>query len=123
MDTRRHKSLDKPVTDADGNLCIDAVVFDTETTGTNTSDESRTLDKIIQIGAIQIKNGKIIPETAFNQLINPEMHIPESASNVHGIYDKDVENAPVMEQVLKPFVNNYLNKKTVLLLHIILSLI
>ena len=111
MDTRRHKSLDKPVTDADGNLCIDAVVFDTETTGTNTSDESRTLDKIIQIGAIQIKNGKIMPETAFNQLINPEMHIPESASNVHGIYDKDVENAPVMEQVLKPFVNNYLNKK------------
>lgn len=111
LDTRRHKSLDKPITDADGNLCLDAVVFDTETTGTNTSDESRPLDKIIQIGAIQVKKGKIVPESAMSQLINPEIHIPEAASNVHGIYDDDVKNAPVMEQVLKPFVNNYLNKK------------
>ena len=111
LDTRRHKSLDKPVTDKNGNLCIDAVVFDTETTGTNTGDSSKPLDKIIQIGAIQIKNGKIIEETAYNQLINPEMNIPEASSNVHGIFDKDVEKAPVMEQVLKPFVNNYLNKK------------
>lgn len=111
LDTRRHKSLDKPITDADGNLCLDAVVFDTETTGTNTSDESRPLDKIIQIGAIQVKKGKIVPESAMSQLINPELHIPEAASNVHGIYDDDVKNAPVMEQVLKPFVNNYLNKK------------
>ena len=111
LDTKRHKSLDKPITDADGNLCLDAVVFDTETTGTNTSDESRPLDKIIQIGAIQVKKGKIVPESAMSQLINPEIHIPEAASNVHGIYDDDVKNAPVMEQVLKPFVNNYLNKK------------
>lgn len=111
LDTRRHKSLDKPITDVNGNLCFDAVVFDTETTGTNTSDESRPLDKIIQIGAIQVKKGKIVPESAMSQLINPEIHIPEAASNVHGIYDDDVKNAPVMEQVLKPFVNNYLNKK------------
>ena len=111
LDTRRHKSLDKPITDENGNLCLDAVVFDTETTGTNTSDESRPLDKIIQIGAIQVKKGKIVPESAMSQLINPEIHIPEAASNVHGIYDDDVKNAPVMEQVLKPFVNNYLNKK------------
>ena len=111
LDTRRHKSLDKPITDVNGNLCLDAVVFDTETTGTNTSDESRPLDKIIQIGAIQVKKGKIVPESAMSQLINPEIHIPEAASNVHGIYDDDVKNAPVMEQVLKPFVNNYLNKK------------
>ena len=111
LDTQRHKSLDKPVTDEKGNLCIDAVVFDTETTGTNTGDSSKPFDKIIQIGAIQIKKGKIIEDTAYNQLINPEMHIPEASSMVHGIFDKDVADAPVMEQVLKPFVNNYLNKK------------
>ena len=111
LDTRRHKSLDKPITDENGNLCLDAVVFDTETTGTNTSDETKPLDRIIQIGAIQIKNGKIAENTAFNILINPEMSIPEAASRVHGIFDGDVKNAPVMEQVLKPFVNDYLNKK------------
>lgn len=106
LDTKHHKSLDKPITDADGKLCLNAVVFDTETTGTNTDE-----DKIIQIGAIQVKNGEIVDESAFNRLINPEMHIPEGASAVHGIYDEDVKNAPVMEQVLKPFVNDYLNKK------------
>lgn len=111
LDTRRHKSLDKPITDADGNICIDAVVFDTETTGTNTSDESKPLDRIIQIGAIQLKNGKIVEESAMSQFINPEIPIPKAASDVHGIYDDDVKSAPVMEQVLKPFVNNYLNKK------------
>lgn len=111
LDTKHHKSLDKPITDKDGNLIIDAVVFDTETTGTNTDDTSRPLDKIIQIGAIQIKNGKIDEKSGYNQLINPEMHIPEGASKVHGIYDEDLNDAPVMEQVLKPFVNNYLNKK------------
>lgn len=111
LDTKHHKSLDKPITDENGRLCIDAVVFDTETTGTNNNDRSKPLDKIIQIGAIRIKKGKIDESTAFNQLINPEMHIPDSASAVHGLYDEDVKNAPVMEQVLKPFVNNYLNKK------------
>ncbi len=111
LDTKKHKSLDKPITDLKGNLCIDAVVFDTETTGTNTSDMTKQLDKIIQIGAIQIKNGKIIEDSAYNQLINPEIHIPESASSVHGIFDEDVKDAPVIESVLKPFVNNYLNKK------------
>ena len=111
LDTKHHKSLDKPVTEAQGRLCIDAVVFDTETTGTNIDDETKPLDKIIQIGAIQLKNGKIVPESALNQLINPEIHIPEGASAVHGLYDGDVADAPVMEKVLKPFVNDYLNKK------------
>lgn len=111
LDTKHHHSLDVPITNKNGDLIIDAVVFDTETTGTNTSDKSKPLDKIIQIGAIQIKNGKIEPDTAYNQLINPEMHIPEQASSVHGIYDEDVEGSPVIEQVLKHFVNNYLNKK------------
>lgn len=123
IDMKKHRSLDVPITDENNRLCIDAVVFDTETTGTNNDDETKPLDKIIQIGAIQIKKGKIVDESAYNCLINPEIHIPEQASAVHGIYDEDVKNAPVMEQVLKHFVNDYLNKKTVLLLHTIQNLI
>ncbi len=111
MNLSRHKSLDVPITDKNGKLCIDCVVFDTETTGTNTDDTTKPLDKIIQIGAIQVKNGKVLPETGYSQLINPKMHIPEGSSAVHGLYDNDVKDAPVMEEVLKPFVNNYLNKK------------
>lgn len=111
IDMKKHRSLDVPITDENNRLCIDAVVFDTETTGTNNDDETKPLDKIIQIGAIQIKKGKIVDKSAYNCLINPEIHIPEQASAVHGIYDEDVKNAPVMEQVLKHFVNDYLNKK------------
>ncbi len=111
MDAKNNKSLDVPITDKDGNLVLDAVVFDTETTGTNVSDRSRPLDKIIQIGGIQIKDGKIIPETGYNQLINPNVPIPEGASKVHGIYNEDLVDAPTMEKVLGSFINDYLNKK------------
>ncbi|MCD8378286.1 MAG: 3'-5' exonuclease [Candidatus Gastranaerophilales bacterium] len=111
LDIKHHKSLDKPIFTKDGELCLDAVVFDTETTGTNTSDESKVLDKIIQIGAIQIKNGKTVEATGMRQLINPEMPIPAASSKVHGIFDKDVQDAPVMEKILKSFNDDYLNKK------------
>ena len=96
MNMSKHKSLDVPITDENGKLSIDCVVFDTETTGTNTDDTTRPLDKIIQIGAIQVKNGNVLPETGYSQLINPKMHIPEGASAVHGLYDNDVKDAPVM---------------------------
>ena len=33
--------------------------------------------------------------------INPEMHIPEEASEVHGIYDEDVANEPTFKQIAK----------------------
>lgn len=111
MNMSRHKSLDVPITDNNGKLAIDCVVFDTETTGTNTQDTSKPLDKIIQIGAIQVKKGEVVPETGYSQLINPKIHIPEASTAVHGIHDDDVKDAPVMEEVLKPFLNNYLNKK------------
>jgi DNA polymerase-3 subunit epsilon len=33
--------------------------------------------------------------------INPEMHIPEESSNIHGIYDEDVANCPTFKEVAK----------------------
>lgn len=70
------------------------IFFDLETTGV-----SVTSDRIIQIGAI-----KVFPDGSQdekNVLINPTIPIPESASEVHGIYDKDVENAPLFRQISK----------------------
>lgn len=106
-----HHSLDIPIVDENGKLNIDCTVFDTETTGINISDTSKPLDKIIQIGAIQVKKGDVDDSTAFNQLINPEIHIPEKSTDVHGITDEMVQDKPTMEKVLKPFINNYLTKK------------
>lgn len=111
-DLSRCKSLDIPITDKLGKLSLDCVVFDTETTGLNIfgNDNSVPLDKIVQIGAIQVKHGKAVSGTAFSQLVNPEMPIPKAASDVHGITDEMVKDSPTMEKVLKPFLNNYLNK-------------
>ena len=104
-DKRMGKSLDIPITDKDGNLILDAVIFDTETTGTNTR-----IDKIVQIATMQMKKGKIIPEKTVNQLINPGIPIPKEAENVHGISDKMVKRAPKMEDFVETFLDKTLTK-------------
>lgn len=61
----------------------DLLFLDTETTGLNSSDE------IVEIGIVSY-DGSII----FDSLIKPYIPIPKEASRVHGITDKDVQNAP-----------------------------
>ncbi|MGX8682977.1 MAG: exonuclease domain-containing protein, partial [Bacteroidales bacterium] len=39
--------------------------------------------------------------------INPEMHIPEEASNVHGIYDDDVKDCPKFKDVAKNIAKDF----------------
>lgn len=76
-------------------------VFDTETTGFPTRDAP--LDQqpyIVQFAAIvgEIDDNKNYQELArYDFLIKPKISIPFSASQVHGIYDKDVIDAPSME--------------------------
>lgn len=115
-DNRHGHSLDIPITDKNGKLILDCVVFDTETTGLNIfgnkyKKSAKPLDRIIQIGAIQIKKGEVVPSSAYNQLINPEMPIPEKASDIHGITDEMVKDQPPIERILKPFLRDYMNKK------------
>ena len=68
-------------------LCI----FDLETTGTNIGK-----DRIVEICVLKV-NPDVSRESK-TWLINPEMPIPAEASAVHGIYDKDVENAPTFKE-------------------------
>ena len=114
-DFKKNKSLDVPVIDQKGKLSLDCVVFDTETTGLNIfGDKSRKnqpLDRIVQIGAVQVKGGNLKASSAISQLINPEMPIPDAAKNVHGISDDMVKDAPHIEQYLKGFLKKYLNKE------------
>ncbi len=73
------------------------VCYDLETTGLH----FEAGDKIIEIGAVKIEDGKITEK--FVSFVNPERSIPEKASEVNHIYDKDVENAPKDFQVLQDF--------------------
>jgi len=77
-------------------------VIDLETTGTNLS-----LDRIIEVAIIKIQpDGSQIVK---HKLINPEMPIPQASSDIHGITDDKVKDAPNFKQVaneLKQFLEN-----------------
>ena len=64
-------------------------VFDFETTGLSYDYG----DKVVELAFVRFsyKDG-IIDE--FSSLVNPQRSIPSDASDVHGIYDSDV-NAPI----------------------------
>ena len=74
----------------------DYVVFDLETTGTNSNS-----DAVIEISAVKVKKGRV--EDEFSTLVNPECPIPFYASQVNNIYDSMVKDAPVFEKVLADF--------------------
>lgn len=97
-----------------------AFVFDTETTGF--SVKGGTLDQqpyIVQFAGIL---GNISRENGFEEIervnifVKPRISIPFGASQVHGIYDKDVENAPYVEEVFQTFLK-YLNTTDVVVGH------
>lgn len=75
----------------------DYVVFDLETTGL-----SPATDQIIEISAVKVKGGRI--KDTFSTLVNPGRHIPASASQVNGITDGMVADAPGLKDVLKRFL-------------------
>ena len=61
------------------------VFFDLETTGINVAS-----DRIVEFSFLKVEPSGL--KTTNTQRINPEIPIPEEASKIHGIYDKDVEN-------------------------------
>ncbi|MCR5431742.1 MAG: topoisomerase DNA-binding C4 zinc finger domain-containing protein [Lachnospiraceae bacterium] len=76
----------------------DYVIFDLETTGV-----SYVTDQVIEISAIKVKNGTPVDE--FTTLVNPMRHIPKDASDVNGITDDMVMDAPIFEVALKQFLD------------------
>lgn len=73
------------------------VCYDFETTGLHFANG----DKIIEIGAVKIENGKITEK--FMSFVDPEKHIPEESSAISGIVDSDVQGAPTADKVLQDF--------------------
>ncbi|MGB0838643.1 MAG: exonuclease domain-containing protein [Chitinophagales bacterium] len=73
-------------------------IFDIEATGISTAK-----DRIVEISML-----KVLPdgsETSKTMRINPTIPIPEQASEIHGIYDKDVKDLPTFAEVAHEIAN------------------
>ena len=76
------------------------ISIDLETTGLNPK-----LDKIIEIGAVKVVEGKVTD--SFSALVNPGRKLEERIIELTGIRDADLENAPYINEVL-PDVMDFL---------------
>ena len=76
------------------NLVNPIVFFDLETTGINISK-----DRIVEVSILKVSpNGK---EESKTWRVNPEMHIPEESTAIHGITDEDVQTCPTFKEIAK----------------------
>ncbi len=73
------------------------IVFDIETTGLDSS-----YDEIIEIAALKVKNNKVISQ--FHSLIKPTQEIDEYITELTGITNEMVADAPSIQQILPKFV-------------------
>ncbi len=79
-------------------LATEFVVFDLETTGAKAPP-----CRITEIGAYRVRNGEVTEK--FETLVNPEMPIPWFITNLTGISDEMVAEAPVFADVAHDFLS------------------
>lgn len=87
-------------------MALQAIFFDTETTGTNVAK-----DRVVEIGAFNPTTGAV-----FDRLINPGIPIPPEASAISHITNQMVADAPSFAQVVLEFFE-FCSGDTVLIGH------
>jgi len=73
------------------------IVVDLETTGLEPK-----LDRIIEIAAVKVLDGKIIDE--WNTLVNPEIFLSQTTTDITGITTEMVQKAPLFQDVVDDYL-------------------
>ncbi|MDD5373564.1 MAG: 3'-5' exonuclease [Sulfurimonas sp.] len=76
------------------------VVFDTETTGLNPKE-----DEILSIGAVKIKDNKILTSQTFEVFLQNSKEISSKSIKIHGIRPFDLINAKTTKEGIVEFLN------------------
>jgi DNA polymerase-3 subunit epsilon len=76
------------------------IFFDLETTGVNIAT-----DRIVEISWLKIYPGG--EEKSRTQLVNPTIPIDPKATEIHGLTDEDVKDAPAFKEIARTLANEF----------------
>jgi DNA polymerase-3 subunit epsilon len=79
---------------------MEVVVFDLETTGFYPYNG----DEILSVGAVTLKGEQVLENRSFYSLVNPKRKVPKHITELTGITNEMVEDAPDLMQVLHDFM-------------------
>ena len=77
---------------------LTAIALDTETTSLDVRQA-----RVLEIGAVAILKGRLVPGLHFTSLINPHEAIPPESVAIHGITDDAVKSANSFAQVYRRY--------------------